>query len=81
LSWPGWLTCRGWLTHISGHPSAASRTQDSESSLAKDQHSTTVPSTVYCRYIQQGPVSHSTHYRSWVPAKGQWCFAAGNWGV
>jgi len=22
LSWPGWLTCRGWVTHLSGHPSA-----------------------------------------------------------
>jgi len=25
LSWPSWLTCSGWLTHISGHPSAAGR--------------------------------------------------------
>ena len=25
LSWPSWLTYSGWLTHISGHPSAASR--------------------------------------------------------
>ena len=24
LSWPIWLTYSGWLTHISGHPSAAS---------------------------------------------------------
>jgi len=24
LSWPGWLTCSGWFTHNSGHPSAAS---------------------------------------------------------
>jgi len=23
LSWPGWLTCHGWFTHNSGHPSAA----------------------------------------------------------
>jgi len=23
LSWPGWLTCSGRFTHISGHPSAA----------------------------------------------------------
>jgi len=28
LSWPSWLTCSGWLTHISGHPSAAGRAQD-----------------------------------------------------
>ena len=25
LSLPSWLTCSGWLTHISGHPSATSR--------------------------------------------------------
>ena len=28
LSWPSWLTCSGWFTHISGHPSAAGRAQD-----------------------------------------------------
>ena len=25
LSWPSWLTCSGWFTHFSGHPSAAGR--------------------------------------------------------
>ena len=30
LSWPSWLTYSGWLTHISGHPSAAGRAQDRE---------------------------------------------------
>ena len=24
LSWPSWLTYSGWVTHISGHPSATS---------------------------------------------------------
>ena len=43
LSWPSWLTCSGWLTHISGHPSAAGRAQDRESSSARDRRSTTVP--------------------------------------
>ena len=43
LSWPGWLTCSGWFTHIGGHPSAASRAQDRESSHAKDRRSTPVP--------------------------------------
>jgi len=43
LSWPSWLTYSGWLTHISGHPSATSRAQDSESTSAKDQCSTTGP--------------------------------------
>jgi len=32
LSQPGWLTYSGRFTHISGHPSAAGRAQDSESS-------------------------------------------------
>jgi len=43
LSWPSWLTYSGWLTHISGHPSATSRTQDSESTPAKDRCSTAGP--------------------------------------
>ena len=42
LSWPGWLTYSGWLIHISGHPSATGRAQDSESSPAKDRRSTAV---------------------------------------
>ena len=41
LSWPGWLICSGWLTHISGHPSAAGRAQDRESSPAKTDALTT----------------------------------------
>ena len=36
LSWPGWLTCSGRFTHISGHPTAAGQAQDRESSPAKD---------------------------------------------
>ena len=43
LSWPSWLTYSGWLTHISGHPSAAGRAQDRESSPARDRRSTTMP--------------------------------------
>jgi len=43
LSQPGWLTCSGWFTHISGHPSAAGRAQDRESSPVRDRRSTTVP--------------------------------------
>jgi len=41
LSWPGWLTYSEWFSHISGHPSAAGRVQDTESS--PDRRSTTVP--------------------------------------
>ena len=39
LSWPSWLTYSGWITHISGHPSAAGRAWDRESSPVKDQRS------------------------------------------
>ena len=52
LSWPSWLTCSGWLTHISGHPSAAGRAQDRESSPARDRRSTTVPMEMASRKIQ-----------------------------
>jgi len=37
------LTYSGYLTHISGHPSATSRTQNSESTPAKDRCSTAGP--------------------------------------
>ena len=43
LSWPSWLTYSGRLTHISGHPSAVGRAQDSESSPVKDRRSITEP--------------------------------------
>ena len=41
LSWPSWLTCSGWFTDISGHPSAAGRAQDRESSPVRDRRSST----------------------------------------
>jgi len=43
MSRSGWLTYSGRFTHISGHPSAAGRAQDRESSPVKDRRSTTVP--------------------------------------
>jgi len=43
LSWPGWLTCSGWFTHVSGHPSATGRAHDIESTPAKDRRSTSGP--------------------------------------
>jgi len=43
LSWSGWLTYSGSFTHISGHPSAVGRVEDSESSPVIDQRSTTEP--------------------------------------
>ena len=42
LSWPSWLTCSGWFTRIGGHPSAAGRAQDRESSPVRDRRATTV---------------------------------------
>ena len=51
LSWPSWLIYSGRFTHISGHPSAVGRAQDSESSPVKDRWATeptitTEPTTV-----------------------------------
>jgi len=43
LSWPSWLTYSGWSTHISGHPSATGRAQDSKSTPANDRRSTAGP--------------------------------------
>jgi len=43
LNRPSWLTCCGRFTHISGHPSAAGRAQDRESSPVRDRRSTAVP--------------------------------------
>ena len=43
LSRPSWLTYSERFTHISGHPSAVGRAQDSESSPVKDQRSTAEP--------------------------------------
>ena len=43
LSWPGWLTYSGWLTHISGYLSATGRVQDREVRRPKDRRYTTVP--------------------------------------
>ena len=45
---PSWLTCSGWSTHISGHPSAAGRAQDRESSPVRDRRSTTVLNRCVC---------------------------------
>jgi len=56
LSWPSWLTCSGWFTLISGHPSAAGRAQDRESSPVGDRRSTTVlrhqPFTFYLTLLR-----------------------------
>ena len=43
LSWPIWLTCSGWPTHISGNPAATGQAQDREVRRPKDRRSTTIP--------------------------------------
>jgi len=43
MSWPGWLTYSGWLTHISGQDSSFRLSAGQESSSAKDRRSTAVP--------------------------------------
>ena len=62
LSRPSWLTYSGRFTHISGHPSAAGRAQDSESSPVKDQRSTncaTQPTSTSVGIITIKPISIS----------------------
>jgi len=39
LSWPSWLIYNGRFTNINGHPSAAGRAWERESSLVKDHRS------------------------------------------
>jgi len=69
-SLPSWLTYSGWLTHISGHPSATSRAQDSESTSAKDQCSAAGPRNHFLHSDWQR-MSHSTQKPSawfeWIP--------------
>jgi len=63
LSWPSWLTYSGRLTHISGHPSAAGRAWDRESSPVKDQrsnHCATQPTMLPSRRANE---SYSSCYR------------------
>jgi len=43
LSWPSWLTCSGWLTHISGYPAAARQALGMEVRQPTDRRTTTVP--------------------------------------
>jgi len=62
LSWPGWLTYSGRLTHISGHPSATGRAQDGERTLARDRRSTTEPRRpTLLSLAQHTPLIHLRH--------------------
>ena len=58
LSWPSWLTYSGRFTHISGHPSAAGRAQDRESSPARPMfyHCATPPTESDVLTVKSGIV-------------------------
>jgi len=45
VSWPSWLTYSRWFTHISGHPSATGRAQDSEVQRPKTDAPPLCPAT------------------------------------
>jgi len=54
FSWPSWLTCSGRFIHKNGHPSAAGRAQDRESTPVEDGRSTNCAThTKFCARIQQ----------------------------
>ena len=55
LIWPSWLTCSGWFSHISSHPSAAGPAQDRESSPVTDRRSATVLPTVLVPTLKDQP--------------------------
>jgi len=90
LSWPGWLTYSGWLIHISGHPSATGRAQDSESSPAKDRRSTAVADvydkwwSVLCVRLTcmiSGVVACVSNKRSTTQLNLQWNKSSSGWYV
>jgi len=61
----GWPTAAGWLTHISGHPAAAGRAQDSESfpaSSATFYHCATPPTTLVLGYTKPKIVNIRTSW-------------------
>ena len=67
VSWPSWLTYSGWLTDISGHPSATSRAQDSESTSAKEQCSTAGPRHQLPKVCTLAPPG-----QCWWTVRAQW---------
>ena len=56
LSWPSWLMYSGWLTHISGHLSAAGRAWDRKVCQSKTNVLTTVPCNQRMTLPQSGCV-------------------------
>jgi len=71
LSRPGWLTYSERFTHISGHPSAAGRAQDRESSPVKDRRSTNCAMQLtYVRYCEEYSYSFRLFFDAW--SKNSW---------
>ena len=65
LSWPGWLTYNGRLTHISGHQSATGRAQDGERTLARNWRSTAEPRRpTKCTWLSMWQSICSSHSRN-----------------
>jgi len=64
LSRPGWLAYSGRFTHINGrgHPSAAGRAQDKESSPVKDERSTAVPRNQLVSWSAFKIIYHHHHH-------------------
>jgi len=75
LSRPSWLIRSRQFTHISGHPSAVGRSQDRESSPAKDWHCATQPTVTTWLDKQKQPtfenqsLSHTVYtVHTWMNA-------------
>jgi len=79
LSLPSWLTSSGWFSHISGHPSVEGRACHTESSPAKDRHSTTVPchqvsnKFIYVTYKKRRQSSIKQLCIKYKSTAQQWC--------
>ena len=65
LSWPSWLTYNRRFTHISGHPSAAGRAWDRESSPAKDRRSTTSNVSINGEFVKTSHKVVSSVLHTW----------------
>ena len=72
LSWLGWLTCNGWLTHISGHPSATGRAQDGERTLARDWRSTAEPRGPDNVWTVAGKFCGKGGFKIWTEKDKRW---------
>ena len=66
-----------WFTHISGHPSAAGRAQDRESSPVRDRRSTTVPrhTDVNMRKVTTFEIQHTVEHACVAWGHDDWAMA------